>query len=72
MCTSQRYITCYHLPVTVIHPYYTVIHPYYKLDWFKTHWGGAAEKEAEIRNGNPNAKDWHDEALKVVEKKVCV
>ena len=31
-------------------------------------WGGQEEQEAEIAAGNPNAKNWHDEALKVVEE----
>ncbi|KAG6905225.1 hypothetical protein DXG01_004108 [Tephrocybe rancida] len=30
-------------------------------------WGGAKEQEAERRAGNPNAKNWQDEALKIVE-----
>jgi hypothetical protein len=32
--------------------------------------GGAEEKAAEIAAGNPDAKDWQDEARKVVEKTV--
>ena len=31
-------------------------------------WGGPKEQEAECANGNPNAKDWHDEVHKLVEK----
>ena len=31
-------------------------------------WGGAEEQRKEREAGNPNAKDWHDEATKVVEK----
>jgi hypothetical protein len=33
-------------------------------------WGGEAEQKAEILNGNPNAKNWHEEAQKVVEEAV--
>ena len=31
-------------------------------------WGGADEQKMEREAGNPNAKDWHDEATKIVEK----
>lgn len=48
----------------------TVLHPYYKLAYIKHAWGGPEEKEAEIAAGNPHAKDWQDEALKIVEKTV--
>ena len=34
-------------------------------------WGGQEEQEAEIAAGNPNAKNWHDEALNVVEETMC-
>lgn len=30
-------------------------------------WGGPEEQRQEQRAGNPNAKDWHDEALKILE-----
>ena len=33
-------------------------------------WGGADEQRKEIEAGNTNAKDWHDEAMKTVEKTV--
>ena len=33
-------------------------------------WGGADEQRKEIEAGNMNAKDWHDEAMKMVEKTV--
>lgn len=45
-----------------------MLHPYYKLDYIKMAWGGPKEQEAERANGNPNAKDWHDEVHKLVEK----
>ena len=49
-----------------------VLHPYYKLDYIKLSWGGADEQVAEHLEGNPYAKNWQDEALKVVEKMVSV
>ncbi|KIK94263.1 hypothetical protein PAXRUDRAFT_143270 [Paxillus rubicundulus Ve08.2h10] len=33
-------------------------------------WGGPEEQEKEIAGGNPNPKNWYDEALKTVEKAV--
>ena len=48
------------------------LHPYYKLDYIKLSWGGAEEQAAERLKGNPYAKNWQDEALKVVEKTVSV
>ena len=30
-------------------------------------WGGPKEKRKELEAGNPFVKDWHDEALKIVE-----
>jgi hypothetical protein len=47
-----------------------VLHPYYKLAYIKLSWGGPEEQAAEIEQGNPLAKDWHDEARKIVEKTV--
>ncbi|KAG2359517.1 hypothetical protein BDR07DRAFT_1180583, partial [Suillus spraguei] len=44
-----------------------VLHPYYKLGYIKMTWGGPKEQECKHVAGNLNAKDWHDEALKVVE-----
>ncbi|KZS86738.1 hypothetical protein SISNIDRAFT_420604 [Sistotremastrum niveocremeum HHB9708] len=46
------------------------IHPYYKLWWIKIHWGGAEEKAKEIAEGNPDAIDWHEVAMKTVEAAV--
>ncbi|KAJ8579843.1 hypothetical protein M405DRAFT_699659, partial [Rhizopogon salebrosus TDB-379] len=45
-----------------------VLHPYYKLEYIKIAWGGAEEQEQERAAGNPNAKDWHDEALMIMER----
>jgi len=53
-----------------IHVYFTVLHPYYKLAYIKLAWGGPEEQAAEIEAGNPNAKDWQDEARQIVEKTV--
>jgi hypothetical protein len=44
-----------------------VLHPYYKLAYIKLAWGGAEEQAA----GNLDAKNWQDEAQKVVETEVC-
>ncbi len=47
-----------------------VLHPYYKLAYIKLAWGGPEEQAAEIAGGNPDAKDWQDEARQIVEKTV--
>ncbi|KAF8480751.1 hypothetical protein DFH94DRAFT_629678 [Russula ochroleuca] len=44
-----------------------VLHPYYKLAYIKMAWGGPEEQAAEQAGGNADAKDWHNEALKIVE-----
>ena len=49
-----------------------VLHPYYKLDYIKMSWGGAEEQMKEREEGNPDAKNWQDKALKVVEKMVSI
>jgi hypothetical protein len=49
-----------------------VLHPYYKLAYIKLAWGGAEEQAAEIAAGNQFAKNWQDEAQKVLEKEVIV
>jgi hypothetical protein len=49
----------------------TVLHPYYKLDYIEMAWGGAEEQAKEIRAGNKHAKNWQDEAKKIVEATVC-
>ncbi|KAG2143677.1 hypothetical protein DEU56DRAFT_733023, partial [Suillus clintonianus] len=43
-----------------------VLHPYYKLAYITMAWGGPEEQAKEQAAGNPNTKNWHDEALKVV------
>ena len=47
-----------------------VLHPYYKLAYIKLAWGGAEEQAAEKATGNLSAKNWQDEALKVLENEV--
>jgi hypothetical protein len=47
-----------------------VLHPYYKFEYIKLAWGGEKEQEAERVAGNPLAKDWQDEAKKLVEREV--
>ncbi|KAF9235988.1 hypothetical protein BU15DRAFT_33596, partial [Melanogaster broomeanus] len=44
-----------------------VLHPYYKIDYIKMQWGGAEEQAQAHTAGNPNAVNWHDEAMKVIE-----
>ncbi|KAJ3965333.1 hypothetical protein EV361DRAFT_810877, partial [Lentinula raphanica] len=46
------------------------IHPYYKLHWIEHNWGDAEAQQAEILAGNSDAKNWIDEAEKIVEKTV--
>ncbi|KAF9231182.1 hypothetical protein BU15DRAFT_38277, partial [Melanogaster broomeanus] len=47
-----------------------ILHPYYKLAYIKMAWGGPKEQHQELEARNPNAKDWHDEALKILEHMV--
>jgi hypothetical protein len=48
----------------------TALHPYYKLAYIELAWGGAKEQEAEFEAGNFSAKNWQDEARKILEKTV--
>lgn len=50
----------------------TVLHPYYKLDYIKLTWGGAKEQQEEREKGNLDAKNWYDEARKVLETTVSI
>jgi hypothetical protein len=59
------YVYCFNEPEP--HP---VLHPYYKLAYIKVQWGGPEEQAAEIEAGNLDAKDWQDEAKKIVENTV--
>ncbi len=45
-----------------------VLHLYYKLAYIKMAWGGAKEEKRECKAGNLDAKDWHDEALQIVQQ----
>jgi hypothetical protein len=49
-----------------------VLHPYFKLHYIKLAWGGAEEQAAELEAGNRHAKNWQEEAMKIVEKAVSV
>ncbi|KAF8236929.1 hypothetical protein L208DRAFT_1249650 [Tricholoma matsutake] len=47
-----------------------VLHPYFKLAYIKLAWGGAEEQAAECQKGNRLAKNWQDEAQKILERMV--
>jgi hypothetical protein len=49
-----------------------VLHPYYKLNYIKMAWGGEEERLEEVRAGNRDAKNWHQEAERIVEMAVCL
>jgi len=49
---------------------FVALHPYYKLAYIEHVWGGANEQEAEHISGNQHAKNWQDEACKILEKMV--
>ena len=49
---------------------FAVLHPYYKLTYIELVWGGAKEQEAKREAGNWDAKNWQDEAQKVLERTV--
>ena len=49
-----------------------VLHPYYKLEYIKLAWGGADEQDKERAAGNQQAKNWQDEAKKVLEAEVFI
>jgi hypothetical protein len=48
------------------------LHPYFKLTYIKLVWGGLEEQEAKRKAGNPFAKNWQDEAQKILEQVVCM
>jgi hypothetical protein len=48
------------------------LHPYFKLDWILLNWGGSKEQEIKHAKGNLNAKNWKDEARKVLEDLVSI
>ena len=47
-----------------------MLHPYYKLAYIKVAWGGPEEQASERAAGNRDAKDWQDEARKILEQTV--
>jgi hypothetical protein len=47
-----------------------VLHLYYNLVYIKLSLGGPKEQATEIAAGNIHAKNWQDEARKIVEKTV--
>ncbi|KAG1735306.1 uncharacterized protein EDB91DRAFT_1056392, partial [Suillus paluster] len=49
-----------------------VLHPYYKLAYITMAWGSPEEQAKELAAGNLNAKNWYDEALKIVEKTIVL
>jgi len=49
---------------------FAVLHPYYKLAYIKLAWGGEKEQAEDRAAGNRNAKNWQDEARKMVEETV--
>ncbi|KAM6502312.1 hypothetical protein JOM56_002289, partial [Amanita muscaria] len=46
------------------------LHPYYGSEYIRMAWGGEEEWIEEVANGNLDAKNWQDEAMKVLEKAV--
>jgi hypothetical protein len=63
-------INLHQLPFLIGFSIHTVLHPYYKLAYIKMAWGGPEEQARERNAGNLNAKNWFDEALRIVEKAV--
>ncbi len=47
---------------------YLVLHSYYKLAYIKMAWRGAEEEKTKHEAGNLDAKDWHNEALQIVQQ----
>jgi hypothetical protein len=48
----------------------TVLHPYFKLSYIKFAWGGPEEQKAEREAGDSFAKNWQNEARKILENVV--
>ena len=61
-------MACAHLNLVNWHYHSIVLHPYYKLTYIQMAWGGLEEQWKELEAGNPNVKDWQDEALQLVEQ----
>ncbi|KAM6491699.1 hypothetical protein JOM56_012861 [Amanita muscaria] len=47
-----------------------VLHPYFKLEYIRLLWGRDDEQKAEQARGNKDARNWQDEAQKLVETTV--
>ena len=62
-----RFLSCGDMSISKT---FEVLHPYYKLAYIKIQWGGPEDQAAQIEAGDPNSKDWQDEAQKIVEKTV--
>ncbi|KAH9072763.1 hypothetical protein EDB83DRAFT_2219895, partial [Lactarius deliciosus] len=64
----QKYYSCFDKkPAYVLT---LALHPYYKLEYIKMAWGGAEEQAEKIQAGNKEAKNWQDEAQKILETTV--
>jgi hypothetical protein len=64
----QKYYSCFNeKPCYILRLF---LHPYYKLDYIKMAWGGTEEQAREHAAGNAHAKDWQDEARKIIEQMV--
>ena len=42
------------------------------MDYIELEWGGAEEQVKEMNAGNPDAKNWLEEAMMVLEQVVCI
>ena len=72
-CPSlSLHLVCFLFLYSVLSDYIIVFHPYYKLDYIKLSWGRPEEQKLECLAGNLEAKNWQDEALKVVERTMSI
>jgi hypothetical protein len=69
---SSHLVSTFRVSIANTHYYLTFValHPYYKLTYIEHVWGGANEQDAERAAGNQDAKNWQDEARKILEKTV--
>ena len=49
-----------------------VLHPWFRDTYIKMAWGGEEERLIEIEAGNRDAKNWQEEAMKILEKAVSL
>jgi hypothetical protein len=47
--------------------FFVALHPYYKLQYIQLAWGGEEGQAEERAVGNRDAKNWQDEARKILE-----